>query len=91
MLAAFELAVLAVALRQGWAGAKIRGWAWTLRHLGWIAARRRHVQGARRVPDSVLVPLLTSHFDPAALALPPGAGVLQRLMDGYWKTVRRWV
>jgi hypothetical protein len=90
-LVAFELAILAVALRQGWGMAKIRGWGWTVRHAQWVVARRRLVQRARRVPDSAVAHLLTSRFDPAALTLPPGAGVLQRMLDGYWGLVRRWV
>ncbi|WP_426592751.1 glycosyltransferase family 2 protein [Cellulomonas sp. McL0617] len=90
-LLGFELAMLVVASVQGWGRQKVRGWGWVLRHVPWIRARRRTVQGDRTVPDRDLVPLWVSRFSPVAMALPAGADVLQGLLAGYWALVRRFV
>ncbi|MGN6132326.1 MAG: glycosyltransferase family 2 protein, partial [Nocardioidaceae bacterium] len=58
-LLAMELAVLLVAVRQGWARQKVAGWLWLLRHAGVVRRRRRVVQSARRRSDRVLAELLT--------------------------------
>lgn len=86
---AFELALVVVAVAQGWGGQKVRGWVWVLRHLGWVRRRRALVQRARRVPDRSLAHLWTARFDPAALPLPAWASPLQSVMAGYWGLVRR--
>jgi len=88
-LVAFELAMLLVATLQGWAPQKVAGWRWVLSHVPWIRGRRRTVQAARIVPDRALVAMWTDRFDPAALPLPPGAGVLQGALRLYWAGVRR--
>ena len=88
-LLAFEVAMGAVALAQGWGRQKARGWVWVVRHLRWIRARRRLVQGSRVVPDRALVRLWTDRFDPAAMPLPSWAAPLQLLIAGYWRLVRR--
>ncbi len=88
-LLAFEVAMGAVALTQGWGRQKARGWVWVVRHLRWIRARRRLVQGSRVVPDRALVRLWADHFDPAAMPLPGWAAPLQLLIAGYWRLVRR--
>ncbi|MBA2388847.1 MAG: glycosyltransferase family 2 protein [Geodermatophilaceae bacterium] len=88
-LLALELAMLAVALRQGWLRQKLRGYRWLVAHRGWLRRRRRAVQAARVIGDRELAALLTGHFDPVALPLPVGAGVLNVLMGGYWWLVRR--
>jgi GT2 family glycosyltransferase len=90
-LVGLELAMLAVALRSGWATAKIRGWWWLLRHRRALADRRRAVQAARTRSDADLAPLLTGDFDPgpeAGFAAPP---VLRRGSRAYWALVRRLV
>ncbi|HMO11665.1 MAG TPA: glycosyltransferase family 2 protein, partial [Actinotalea sp.] len=90
-LLAFEVALLAVAVVQGWGAQKVRGWLWVVGHLSWVRRRRRLVQQARRVPDSALVGLWVDRFAPAALPLPRGADPLQALLAAYWRVVRRWV
>ncbi|UNX55763.1 glycosyltransferase family 2 protein [Georgenia sp. TF02-10] len=90
-LVAFELAILAVSWRQGWARQKLRGWAWVAGHLGWVRRRRRAVQAARQVPMRSLVPLLTTSFDAAQMPLPAAALPLQTVLQGYWAVVRRFV
>ncbi|MBF0686344.1 MAG: glycosyltransferase [Cellulomonas sp.] len=87
-LLAFELAMLVVATAQGWGRQKLRGWWWVLRHAAWVRSRRRWVQQQRAVPDRDLVQLWVTRFDPAVLPLPPGAGILQSALAGYWRAVR---
>ena len=88
-LVAFDLALLLVAVLQGWGRQKVRGWVWVLTHLGWVRRRRALVQAARTVPDRDLADLLSDRFDPAQLPLPPGGGLAQAALRGYWTLVRR--
>jgi GT2 family glycosyltransferase len=87
---ALELAMLAVAVKDGWARQKVAGWGWLLTHMGVVRARRREVQAARTVPDSALVPLLTGDVSPNApgLSVPP---ILRWISRAYWSLVRRIV
>lgn len=91
VLLGFEVAMLVVAGAQGWARQKVAGWRWVLRHATWVRARRLEVQTDRVVDDHALRDLWVDRFSPVALALPPGAGVLQLLLAGYWRMVRRLV
>ncbi|WP_273654154.1 glycosyltransferase family 2 protein [Cellulomonas fimi] len=88
-LLAFELAILLVAVAQGWGRQKVRGWSWFLGHLGWVRRRRQAVQAARTVPDRDLAWLLTATFDPAQFPLPAGGGVAQAAMRAWWGAARR--
>lgn len=90
-LLAFEVAIFAVAVAQGWGRRKAGGWAWLLRHPGWVISRRRDVQQARRVPDADLVDLWTDRFDAVAMPLPVFARPLDLAMARWWRSVRRWV
>ena len=65
-LAGLELAVLLVALTQGWGRHKMHGWWWLARHAGLVRLRRAAVQAARSVPDKDIAPLLTGSFSPGA-------------------------
>ncbi len=89
-LLALELAVLALAVRDGWARQKVASWWWLLRHAGLVRRRRRQVRAARVVPDRRLAALLTGDLDPAVpgLAVPGPARMLSR---GYWSLARRLV
>jgi GT2 family glycosyltransferase len=83
--AAVEAGVLLVAVRDGWAGDKVAGWRWLLRHRRALASRRREVQAARVVADRDLAPLLRGPLDP-----PPGLGpavpaVVSGVLDRYWR------
>lgn len=88
-LLAFEAAIALVAVVQGWGRAKVRGWGWVLRHGGWIRARRRVVQGSRTVRDRDLAHLVTDRFEPAQMPLPASAAPLERVLQLYWRAVRR--
>lgn len=88
-LALFELALLALAARQGWWRGHLAAWGWNMRHLGWVRRRRRLLQGERRVPDRALAPLLADRLDPRAFPLPSGTRVLDAALAAYWRGVRR--
>ena len=84
-LIAFDLALLLVAWRQGWAREKARGWVWLARHLPYLRARRRRVAAARIVGDDVLGALLATTFDAAQLPLPAAGRPLEVLLQGWWR------
>jgi GT2 family glycosyltransferase len=89
-LLAMELAMLAIAAKDGWAGRKLAGWWWLLRHAGLVRRRRREVQSARVVPDGQLVRLLTGDVTPGVdgLSVPT---TLRRVSVAYWALARRAV
>lgn len=89
-LLALELAMLALALRGGWARQKVAGWWWLLRHARLIRARRREVQSDRTVLDSELTWLLTGDVAPGVpeLSVPAPLRLVSR---GYWAVARRAV
>lgn len=90
-LLAFEVAIFLISLKEGWWRQKVKGWGWIARNTGWVRSRRRLVQATRTVPDRELVHLLTDTFDPAQFPLPPGGGLVQGVLKGYWRIVRRLV
>lgn len=88
-LLVFELAILALALRQGWARQKAAGWLWLARHRGEVRARRATVQAARRRPDAELAALLTGDFYPGeetGMAVPL---LFRKATAAYWSVARR--
>jgi GT2 family glycosyltransferase len=89
-LVAMELAMLAMAVKDGWAGRKMAGWWWLLRNAGLVRRRRRDVQAARTVPDTQLVRLLTGDVTPGVegLSVPT---MLRRVSVAYWALARRAV
>ena len=89
MLALTELLMLGAAIMGGWSRAKLRGWGWIWQHRDWVRARRALIQGERTVPDSVIASRLTARIDPANVAAPPGIGIINALMSGYWSVGRR--
>lgn len=88
-LVAFEVAMVCLALVQGWLGAKLRGYGWLLRHAGHVRERRRAIQDERRVGDGALARLWVGRIDPPNVALPPGAGLVSSAFDAYWRLARR--
>lgn len=66
----FEVAVLAAALRDGWGGRKMAGWAWLVRHRRWVRQVRREVQSTRTVGDADLAHLFSVRIRPGHAALP---------------------
>jgi N-acetylglucosaminyl-diphospho-decaprenol L-rhamnosyltransferase len=87
-LLATELALLAVAAREGWLGAKLRAQAATVTGLAATLARRRAVQRTRQISAGELAERLTASLDSPYLAAAssPAIRVPQAL---YWRAVRR--
>ena len=88
-LVGLELAVLAVALKQGWGRQKVRGWWWLLTHSRVVRRRRAQVQGERLRDDGYVVPLLTATFTPGAESGIATPRTLSLLSSWYWRLVRR--
>jgi GT2 family glycosyltransferase len=84
-----ELAMLALALKDGWARDKLAGWGWCVRRAGWLRQRRRKTQALRQVPDRELAAYLTSVVDPAMIVVPGVVRVMNPLLGSYWSLVRR--
>ena len=89
LLLAAEIGVTGLALREGWLGAKVRGWGWCLRNARWILRHRRETQGLRVVPDAALAPFLAERLDPAMIELPAAVRAFDGLVARYWRLVRR--
>jgi GT2 family glycosyltransferase len=83
-----ELAMLTLAARQGWAGAKVRGWWWLLRHRGWLRARRSALARERVVGDGTIARLLATRLLATNIELPAALAPLDVLLSAYWKVVR---
>lgn len=83
-----ELAMLALAWRQGWGSAKVRGWWWLVRHRGWLRERRAMLARERTVGDAVVAPHLATRLMDANLDLPAALEPLDALLAAYWKGVR---
>jgi GT2 family glycosyltransferase len=63
LLIGTEMAVAALAVREGWAVSLLRAWASTLRSLPELRRWRQTVQGTRRVADSEILRLMSARFD----------------------------
>ncbi len=83
-----ELCMAALALANGWSGAKVRGWMWILRHWRWWLRRRRFLQSQREVDDAALLPLLTDRLRIADERAPAGLTQLDAVLRAYWGAVR---
>jgi GT2 family glycosyltransferase len=88
-LAGFELALLAVAARNGWLAAKLRSQRALMRSLPWALRRRQRVMATRCVPATEFAAALTASLDSPFLAdaarLPP----LVAAQRAYWQLVQR--
>jgi GT2 family glycosyltransferase len=84
-----ELAMLVLAVRQGWAGAKVRGWVWLVRHRGWLRRRRAVLAAERAVPDAALAPLLATRLTQGSMELPGFLRPLDAALAAYWRAVMR--
>jgi len=82
LLAATEVMIVLRAAREGWLPAKVRAWREIARSRGELRAWRRQVQGARTVPDRVILGLMTGRFDPALAESRPVA-LLNPVMVAY--------
>lgn len=83
-LLGFEVAVLALAVRQGWLVDKLRTYVWLLRHRSELRRRRREVQASARITDAAFARLLSSNLETPASERPPGLALLNVVLGGYW-------
>jgi GT2 family glycosyltransferase len=89
VLVSTELAMVALALKDGWARDKFAGWRWCVRRARWLRQRRRKTQALRLVPDRELASHLTSIVDPAMIDVPALVRLMNPLLERYWSVVRR--
>ena len=89
VLVGTELAMAALAAREGWLREKARGWGWLARNARWLARHRRETQALRRVGDRELAAHLTPTFDPAMISAPAVVAPLNRVVERYWALARR--
>ena len=89
VLASAELAMLVLALREGWAGEKVRGWGWLLRHAGWLRRHRRETQRLRRVRDRELARYLSPVVAPGMIPVPSPVRAINPLVARYWELVKK--
>jgi GT2 family glycosyltransferase len=89
LLLATEVAICALALKEGWFRQKLRGWVWCARNAGYVGRRRRQTQRLRRVPDRELARHLTPVVDPAMLPVPRLVRTANPLLSAYWSLARR--
>jgi N-acetylglucosaminyl-diphospho-decaprenol L-rhamnosyltransferase len=85
-LALAELAILAIAARDGWLAAKLRAQLATVTGLPRSLARRRAVRQTRRISTAAFAAQLTAELDNPNLALPRALAIASRLG---WRLVRR--
>jgi len=91
-LLALEFAMLLLAVKDGWAKDKVRGWAWLWRNRAVLRERRARVRAEQTVPDTEWMRVLTTNLDTPLIAVP---GVvlkpLNTVTTAYWRLVRRFV
>lgn len=90
-LVVVEPLLLVMAILQGWAPQKVRAWVWVLSHPGYLRRRRRQVQATTTGSDPAgrLAQRMTGRIEPPMVTAPPGMGMVNRLLDGYWSRVNR--
>ena len=86
-LLAAELALLVIAARGGWLGAKLRAQATVVRELPQILARRRRVQAGRAVGAADLARRLSASLDNPYLGRAGGSRPVAVLQGAYWRVV----
>jgi GT2 family glycosyltransferase len=89
VLAAAELAMLAVATKQRWLRGKLGGWWWLTRHAGWVRRRRGETQRLREASDRELARFLEPALDPKMVELSSVVSPINAVMRAYWSIARR--
>jgi GT2 family glycosyltransferase len=89
VLLSTEVAMLVLALSEGWARHKLAGWVWLLRHAGWLRQHRHETQNLRLVPDRDLAGFLSPVIAPAMIPVPAPVKAINPLVAKYWGLVRR--
>jgi GT2 family glycosyltransferase len=89
VLLSVEAAMLALALRDGWARDKVAGWGWLLRNSGWLRRHRRETQRLRTVDDRELARWLTPVVSPRMIQVPSLVRAINPLVARYWSLVKK--
>jgi GT2 family glycosyltransferase len=89
VLVSTEAALLALALKEGWARDKLAGWGWLIRHARWLRRHRRETQRLRRVRDRELVAYLSPVLAPAMIPVPSLVRAINPLVERYWEVVKK--
>jgi GT2 family glycosyltransferase len=89
VLVSTEAAMLALALKEGWAREKVAGWGWLLRHAGWLRRHRRETQRLRRVRDRELTRYLSPVVAPRMIHVPSPVRAINPLVAKYWELVKK--
>jgi len=89
VLAATEVAMLVLALKEGWARDKLAGWGWLLRHAAWMRRHRRETQRLRLVRDRDLARYLTPVVTPAMIRVPSPVRAINPFVARYWELVKK--
>jgi GT2 family glycosyltransferase len=91
-LLGLELAMVALALKDGWIRQKASGWSWLWRNRRIVLARRRAMQAERVVADRAWMRVLTDQLNTPLVDLPAAVrGPLNAIMRLYWRAVGRLV
>lgn len=89
-LLALEAVVIAKAVVEGWLPAKVRGYAWILRHWTHIRARHRRIQAERTVNDRDLADLYAIRFTPGIGSGGTGLTMANSVSALGGRIFRRW-
>jgi GT2 family glycosyltransferase len=89
VLLSTEAALLALALKEGWARDKLAGWGWLIRNARWLRRHRRETQRLRRVRDRELADYLSPTLAPAMIPVPSPVRAINPLVARYWKLVKK--
>ena len=78
--------------KQGFLGAKARGWGWLWRHRRALRERRRLVRSTLLVSDREWMRVLSDTVDSDLIPIPRVVRApLNGLMRLYWRGIRRFV
>jgi GT2 family glycosyltransferase len=86
-LAATELALVVVAVREGWGGAKRAAIGDTLRALPRLVRERREIQAGRAIRAAEFAQLLTPDLDSPYLGAAGRSRVIRLGLRAYWRLV----
>ena len=86
-LIATDLALWPVAIAGGWAGARFRALADTLRWLPRLLGERRKIQATRTISAGEFARALTPDLESAYLGAASRSRVLRALLRAYWRVV----
>lgn len=89
LLLVMELALFALAAKDGWASQKVRALRWMVGHRRWVRSRRRAVQASRIVTPPAFYDLLSSSLTPGNLRDVHPPRWVGALTTGYWMIARR--